>query len=133
VAVADVADLPPVEGDVNTSLPCPALRVRFSRDQPSTAAQCPARAAGRTTPTGAPGSRQATAKCPQMARSGCSCVGARHQQRSHATSTRPGMRLLGSLGGLVLFNNAGLNAPPLTDRDALVFRPRADVTTVPTA
>jgi hypothetical protein len=37
-----------------------------------------------------PGSRQATAKCPQMARSGCSVWAPGHQHRSHDTSTRPG-------------------------------------------
>jgi hypothetical protein len=45
-----------------------------------------------------------------------------------------GLRWSGSFGGgLVLFGNAGRNAPPRADRDALVFRPRADVTTVPAA
>jgi hypothetical protein len=37
-----------------------------------------------------PGARQATVKCPQMARSGCSVWAPGHQHRSHDTSTRPG-------------------------------------------
>jgi len=49
-----------------------------------------ARAAGRTTPTGTPGSRQATVKSPQMARSGCSIWAPAQWHCCQDTSTSPG-------------------------------------------
>src|SRR5215831_18480007 len=51
-------------------------------------------------------------------------------------SVRPGVILAASRsgrGGFVLLGNAGRDAPALADRDAVVFRPRADIAAALTA
>lgn len=111
MAIADVAALPLLEGDVNTALPC--RRLSSSQPGPATCGgAAPGSCGGSYHTDRAPVARQLTAKCPQMAWSSRSSTSATSAESAtppadHAAAPGPGtVRLL--LGG-----SEGARALPL--------------------